>query len=558
MLPLNNVTRSIFDSVSEEILIISVEDFTIVDANRALLEKVKLKHEDVIGKTCYSVTHHKSIMCTAPNDICPIREMLNTGKPVTVEHTHYDSDGIPFYVEVSASPVKDKKGKITHAVHISRDISDRKRLEKDLLKFRLGVERSDEVIFLTEPDGKIVYVNGMFEKIYGYPKEEVLGETPRILKSGTLSPEIYKNFWETLLAGQVVAGEITNKAKDGRLLTMEGSANPIIDEQSNLLGFLSIQHDITERKRMEEEIKRYSERLEELVEQKVEELRDSEERFRAISSSAMDSIIVSDDEGKVSYWNPAAEQMFGYKQEEVIGKNLHELIAPERSRERYLVALKMFRKTGQGALIGKTVEMMAINRAGLEFPVELSISRFQLGAKRHVAGIIRDITERKHMEKKLRDITYKLGGVSPGGCYVSESLERSLKIFFDLYSHGVHGLAIVRQDPEELVKNYGLKMQDVVVLSSRPLKGFSALSNLQEVSLAISNFLQAGGGVVLLDGLEYLVSLFGFDAVYRLVQEKRFDFLDADALFLIHANLLALGEREKALLTSELKLLTGV
>ncbi len=549
------ISRSVLDNVPEEILIIDVENYTIIDVNKALLEALKLSREEVVGKTCYAVTHRRSSVCVAPDDICPISEMLRTGKPVSVEHTHFSRDGSPVYVQVSASPIKDKTGKITHAVHMAQDITERKRLELDLLRFKLGVERSGNVVFLTETDGRIIYVNGMFEKIYGYTREEAIGKTPRILKSGTLPGEVYKQFWDTLLAGKVFAGEIINKTKDGRLLTMEGSANPIIGEHDTVLGFLVIQHDITERKRMEEELKCHSVHLEELVEQKVGELLDSEARFRAISSSAKDAIIVLDDEDRISYLNSAAEGMFGYAQGEVLGKYMHDLFAPIRYRERYLAGLEKFWETGQGALIGKTVEFVAVRKGGLEFPIELSLSAFQLGGKWHAAGMVRDITERKQLQAHLRDITYKLGGVAQGGCYVSESFERTLRIFFNLTSHGVRGLAIVREDPDGLVKDYGLKPETIMLLAPRPLKGFPVLSNMQDVSLAVSNFLKDDGGVVLLDGLEYLASMFGFDAVYRFIQEKRFDFLSFGALLLVPINMAAFSSKEVALLESELKLL---
>ena len=126
------VSRSVFDNVSEHILIVDVEDYTVVNENRALLEALKLKQEEVVGRPCYEVTHHRSTVCTALDDVCPISEMLRTGKPVTAKHTHYDRDGNAFYVEVSTSPIKDKNGKITHAIHIVKDITETK-IEQKML-----------------------------------------------------------------------------------------------------------------------------------------------------------------------------------------------------------------------------------------------------------------------------------------------------------------------------------------------------------------------------------------------------------------------------------------
>ncbi len=104
---------------------------------------------------------------------------------------------------------------------------------------------------MTNPQGEIIYANSSFEKVYGYSMNETIGKTPRILKSDVLPPEVYKSFWATLLNNEIVSGEIINKTKDGRLITIEGSNNSILDATGNIMGFLGIHRDITERKKLE-------------------------------------------------------------------------------------------------------------------------------------------------------------------------------------------------------------------------------------------------------------------------------------------------------------------
>ena len=138
-----------------------------------------------------------------------------------------------------------------------RDVTERKRAEADLAKLHRAVESSGEVIFLTDREGVITYVNPEFTKLYGYTAPEVIGQTtPRILKSGMLNPQDYKGLWETILSGQTVRGEWINRAKDGRLIEIDGSFSPIQDDDGSIIGFLAIQRDLTERKRVEAEIKR--------------------------------------------------------------------------------------------------------------------------------------------------------------------------------------------------------------------------------------------------------------------------------------------------------------
>ncbi|MFC1619353.1 PAS domain S-box protein [Candidatus Neomarinimicrobiota bacterium] len=142
---------------------------------------------------------------------------------------------------------------------IITDLSERKQAEEELQKFKLGIEKTSEAVFLTDPDGTIRYVNPAFENIYGFTRDEAIGETPRIVKSGEHSPKLYKQFWETILAKKVVTGELINKTKSGELIHIEGSANPILNRQDEIIGFLAIQRDITERKRRAHEIQRRTE-----------------------------------------------------------------------------------------------------------------------------------------------------------------------------------------------------------------------------------------------------------------------------------------------------------
>jgi PAS domain S-box-containing protein len=133
--------------------------------------------------------------------------------------------------------------------------------EREIQKFKLGIDHSDNIVFITDLDGTIQYANPAFEKIYGFSPEETLGKTPRILKSGFIPDEQYKHFWATLLSGGTVSGELINKAKDGRLIPIAGTNSPILDESEKIIGFLAVHQDITERKLAEETLKRRNDYL---------------------------------------------------------------------------------------------------------------------------------------------------------------------------------------------------------------------------------------------------------------------------------------------------------
>ncbi len=144
-------------------------------------------------------------------------------------------------------------------------------------------------------------------------------------------------------------------------------------------------------------------------------LRDSEEKFRKISSSAQDAIILMNHEGKVVFWNEAAQRMYGYAEEEIVGEDLHQMLVPERHRTAYEPGLQKFFATGEGPIIGKPRELMTLRKGGAEFPVEMIVSAIPIDGKWHAAAMVRDITERKEAERKivqLNRVYAMLGGIN--------------------------------------------------------------------------------------------------------------------------------------------------
>ena len=137
-----------------------------------------------------------------------------------------------------------------------------------------------------------------------------------------------------------------------------------------------------------------------LSEKKYKNLKENEKMFRKISSIAQDAIVQIDDRGVIYYWNKMAEKIFEYSENEVLGKKLHFLIAPERFHKSFLKGMKLFRKTGKGVVIGKKLEIKGIKKDGTEFPIELSISSVRVNEKWNAIAFIRDITERKQAEDK--------------------------------------------------------------------------------------------------------------------------------------------------------------
>lgn len=137
-----------------------------------------------------------------------------------------------------------------------------------------------------------------------------------------------------------------------------------------------------------------------------EKLRESESQLRAIGDSAQDAILMMNPKGRISYWNPAATSIFGYTETEAIGQDLHRLLAPQRYHEAHYAAFPLFKREGRGAAVGKTLDLEAVRKDGEEISVQLSLSSIRMEGAWHAVGIIRDVTERKEAEEKIRQMAY--------------------------------------------------------------------------------------------------------------------------------------------------------
>lgn len=155
-----------------------------------------------------------------------------------------------------SKPEKLADGSITW-YGFNSDITERKQSVMELMKLNLAIDSSSEAIFLTDKDGIITFINKGFTAIYGFTPAEVVGKnTPRILKSDLYDTRYYADFWKALLSGRELKGEYINKTKDGSRIDIEGSASPIFDNQNNIMGFLGIQYNITERIKVQDALRK--------------------------------------------------------------------------------------------------------------------------------------------------------------------------------------------------------------------------------------------------------------------------------------------------------------
>jgi PAS domain S-box-containing protein len=138
------------------------------------------------------------------------------------------------------------------------------------------------------------------------------------------------------------------------------------------------------------------------IQEQDHNVRDSEARVRAIVNSALSAVVVIGTDGNIIDWNPRAEQMFGWKREELIGREMATAVLPESHRQEHRRGLQHFLATGEGPVLNQLIEISALRRDGTEFPVELSISPIVADGVTTFCGFITDITERKQAQSRVQ------------------------------------------------------------------------------------------------------------------------------------------------------------
>jgi PAS domain S-box-containing protein len=184
-----------------------------------------------------------------------LREIARGHSVMREETIRLRKDGSPVNVSLVVSPMLDLEGQIVGASSIAHDITARRKIENQLHLHATALAAAANAILITDAAGQIVWVNPAFTKLTGYELGEVMGQTPRILKSGHHDRAFYEQMWKTVLRGQVWHGEMVNRRKDGSLYTEEMTITPVLDENGVMQNFVAIKQDITARKSLEEQLR---------------------------------------------------------------------------------------------------------------------------------------------------------------------------------------------------------------------------------------------------------------------------------------------------------------
>ena len=454
-------------------------DGTILAANEVLAKTVRMKPNQVIGACGYDLAPLDS---AKPRKL-KIDQVVRSGKSVRFED---ERDGRWF--DNSIYPVLDAHGRVTRLAIFARDITERKEAEDKLRKsaeeYRSLFDRILDGVYRSTHDGRFIDMNPAFVRMFGYSNREEMLKIPNISQALYFSPEErVRHTPET--AGKWVE-RFPMKRKDGSMIWVEDHGNYVHDEHGNVTYHEGILRDVTERKQAEDALKRYSENLENLVQERTRKLASSEKRFRDFADLLPQIAFETDEKGNLTFLNRAGSSATGYNQDETNRLSALQLVIPEerdntrRNIERILSGEKL-----------PPHEYTARRKDGSTFPVIMDTAPLIREDKVvGTRGVAMDITElrraeealRTHMEqlalldatvleitkphdlsKLLRTITERavhLLGARTGSLYLCDEEHRTLRCAAD-YNHA--------EDHSGTVLKYGEGAAGIVAETGEPL-----------------------------------------------------------------------------------------
>jgi PAS domain S-box-containing protein len=290
-------------------------------------------------------------------------------------------DGTIIWVRDIARAVRDRNGQVSHYEGMWEDITQRKQSEEELSKLSSAVERTPDPVVVAGANGTIEYVNPAFEKVTGFSAAEVIGQTPRVLKSGLHPPEFYRGLWDTILAGRPWWGTFVNRRKDGQLYFSEASIAPIFSTQGEITHFVSVERDITERKQAEKKLREFADEISDLY------------------NHAPCGYHSLDPDGVFIRINETALRWLGYSRDEILQKKFTEVLRKEdvQTFEASFAALK---ERGWE----RDLELRIVRKDGTTLPVLLSATAVKdsTGKFKMSRSTLFDMTERLVLEEMKR------------------------------------------------------------------------------------------------------------------------------------------------------------
>jgi PAS domain S-box-containing protein len=292
-------------------------------------------------------------------------------------------NGSRFWANVVLTALRDETGRLLGFVNVTRDLTEQRHAQEMLRQsqhmLQLVLDNIRQYVFWKDHGSTYLGCNKVFANTIGLEPEDVIGKTDYDLAGVTASEaDQFRHVDRRVMEQDRPAYQIIEQIHrpDGRVTWLETTKVPLHDTQGRVIGVLGTYEDITERRQAEEA------------------LRENAAVLRAIVNTAADGIITIDAHSLVQAFNPAAERLFGYAAQEVIGQDVA-MLMPSPYREEHPTYVANYLRTGQAKILGIRREVAGRRSDGVVFPIEIAVSEVRFGDQRMFTGIVRDLTERK-------------------------------------------------------------------------------------------------------------------------------------------------------------------
>lgn len=276
----------------------------------------------------------------------------------------------------------DNEGKPLRACGTHLNITVHKQTEQQVQKLSQVTQQIPISVLITDAEGNIEFGNQALVELSGYSEDEILGQNPRMFKSGESPDSYYELLWKTIANGKEWRGVFHNKKKSGELYWESVLIFPLKDVNGKVSNFIGLKEDITEKKQLEST------------------LIDHERLIRSVINNLNDGLIIANVDGNIQLFNHGAEKIFGYSAEEVMDKPV-EILMDDSYKEKHAIGFARFQKTHKILSDNASMEVVGKNKDGTAIPIELTLTQMEQRGELLVVGTIRDISERKEAEMKI-------------------------------------------------------------------------------------------------------------------------------------------------------------
>ncbi|MBC7690862.1 MAG: PAS domain S-box protein [Methylotenera sp.] len=341
-------------------------------------------------------------------DILGIRKLLiaaTQGSPQSAQSIHYDpaalgQEGRARWVDAFLNPIKDGSGQVKEVILLFNDVTESRlaalNVKEHQDRLQGILDHAPDVIFVKSLDGRVLLANQQYENTFGLVQGQIVGKTDHEIFPKEIADKFVENDQKVLKSGRVIREDELTPHAEGHHVHSSVKF-PIRNAEGKIIAIGGISSDVTEQRKMEQ-----AETQLRVREQAAAAIHENGTRLRAIFDSAFDAIVGVDEQGMLMDWNPRAEEIFGWKFSEVVGRKFSDLIIPEKYRGAHEKGMQHFLDTGERPALNRSIEIEAIRQSGEIFPIQLSVSRIKTRDGCTFTAFISDITERNRTTDALK------------------------------------------------------------------------------------------------------------------------------------------------------------